>query len=65
MRNGKLVSLFQPPETVHHKRGSKTQSGRGKVISVGGVVFRSDFECGNLENVRLVAANTYVIDLER
>lgn len=65
MRNTKPAPLFEPKEPIIQKRGSKLNSSRGKVISIGGVVFRSDFECGNLESVRIVAPSTYLVDLER
>ena len=44
---------------------SRGQRDKGRVIAVGGVIFRSDFECGNIENARIVAPNTFLIDLER
>ena len=37
----------------------------GKVIRIGSVTFRSNFECGNLNSVKLVAHNTYQIELEK
>jgi hypothetical protein len=44
------------------KRSSEQQ---GRVIRIGGVTFRSNFECGNLSSVQMTTHNTYKLELER
>lgn len=43
----------------------KIQEHQGKIIKIGPVTFRSNFECGNINSVKLIAFNTYVIDLQK
>ena len=65
-----LVQLDKEPVVEFNfkemnKNIKKTNEQHGKVIRVGAVTFKSNFECGNINNVRLTAHNTYQIDLQR
>jgi hypothetical protein len=39
----------------------RLDAGGGRVIPIGSVVFRSNFECGNIADVRQVGQNVYEI----
>lgn len=48
-----------------NKNMRRIECGLGKIIPIGNAVFKSNFECGNISAVKLTAASTYTIELER
>jgi hypothetical protein len=48
-----------------NKNMRRIECGLGKIIPIGNAVFKSNFECGNISAVKLTAASTYQIELER
>jgi hypothetical protein len=43
----------------------RIECGLGKIIPIDNVIFKSNFECGNISSVKIIAPSTYQIWLER